>query len=201
MKAFVVGNGPSLLKTPLDLLEGHRSYACNRIWKIFDKTSWRPTDYVRGEPWVQNGDAVVEDLRIMAPTDAKIWLPVGFYRFIARTDVAFGRPAIPYLACNGGEHPWHLDLGDYICAHGTSVQVSMQIAVLQGATSIYLVGCDLGSPSHFYGAEGAAIDARNIVAHAFAKTSCPVPIYNCTVGGSLEMYPRMSLEDALRKEN
>jgi hypothetical protein len=33
--------------------------------------------------------------------------------------------------------------------------------------------------------------------HKMAKRCCPVPIYNCTIGGSLEIYERRKLEDVL----
>lgn len=204
MRAFVIGNGVSLLETPLDLLKKERTYACNRIWKLWTehrpKLKWRPTDYIRGEPWNPDGDSAVEDIRVMAKTKARIWLPIGFYRFSARADVAFGREIIPYLPCVGNinaPHGWHFDLGDNICALGTSVNIAMQIAVLQGADEIYLVGCDLGTPAHFYGSEGVNADERSKLAHEMSKASCPVPIYNATIGGNLEVYPRVDLMKVL----
>ena len=198
MRAFVVGNGPSLSDTPLDLLKGERTFAVNRIWKIFDETDWRPTDYVRCELPEYDGGAVCEDIKKMAKFDCKLWVQAGFFRYAARQDIIFGVPVYPFLTCTGEKiHDWHFDLGDYICGYGTVVQVAIQLAILQGADSVYLVGCDLGQPNHFYGQEGINNDDKNIIAHKTAYKCSPVPIYNATVGGSLEVYPRVELSEVL----
>lgn len=198
MRAFVIGNGPSLKDTPLELLNGERTFAVNRIWRVFQDTSWRPTDYVRCELPEYDGKDVCEDIKQMAKTDARIWVQAGFFRYAARTDVIFGRPVIPFLTCNGSSsHPWHFELGDNVCGYGTVVQVAIQLAVLQGADSVYLVGCDLGQPAHFYGNEGVNNDEKNIQAHKNALASSPIPIYNATLGGALEIYPRVDLMEVL----
>jgi hypothetical protein len=44
-RCFIVGNGASLNKTPLDLLSGDVSFGMNMISLIFDRTPWRP-DYI-----------------------------------------------------------------------------------------------------------------------------------------------------------
>ena len=44
---FVLGNGPSLANTPLDLLIGENTVGINRINLIYDKTAWRPTIYCK----------------------------------------------------------------------------------------------------------------------------------------------------------
>jgi len=201
MNHWVIGNGPSLLETPLEKLRGERTWAVNRIWKLFDHTDWRPTDYVRAELPEYDGSAVCQDLMKMAPFPTRLWAQAGFFRYVARKDIIFGRPVIPFLTCNGASSEnWHLDLGDYICGFGTVVQMAIQLAVLEGATRIMLLGCDLGQPDHFYGAEGKANDDRNLQAHKNALESTPIPIYNCTVGGSLEVYPRLRMEDVLGSE-
>lgn len=201
MRAFVIGNGPSLEDTPLELLGKERTFAVNRIWKIFDQTTWRPTDYVRCELPEYDGGDVCEDLKHMSKTAAKLWIQAGFFRYAARTDVAFGRPVTPFSTCNGGvAHDWHFDLGDNICGYGTVVQVAIQLAVLGGAKEIYLVGCDLGQPSHFYGDEGINNDDKNIRAHEIVKECCPVPIFNATVGGGLEVYKRVNLKDLFNEK-
>lgn len=195
MRAFVIGNGPSLSNTPLEKLVGERTYAVNEIWRMFDKTTWRPTDWVHGEIEGQN-DRVVTSMKHIAPTDARMWLPGGFYRLAGRKDVIYGRPVIPYVWCDRRTpEPWHLDLGDYICKYGTSVHVAIQIAVVNGASEIYLLGCDLGG-KHFYN-EDFNLSDMSANAHQIARQCSPVPIYNATIGGSLEVYPRVKLEDIL----
>ena len=42
MRAFIVGNGPSLKPWQLDRIKGEASYGVNRIHLIYPETSWRP---------------------------------------------------------------------------------------------------------------------------------------------------------------
>jgi len=45
MRIFLVANGPSLAKTPLDMLIGEESWGLARIHLIYDQTDWRPTRF------------------------------------------------------------------------------------------------------------------------------------------------------------
>ena len=100
---------------------------------------------------------------------------------------------------------WHLP---NFCSFGSSVTVAIQIAVSLGYGPIYLVGCDLGyvdgKPSHYTpeyekGYEDMLRPARyanmdTLMGHIIAKRSSPVPIYNATIGGNLEVYERVNYE-------
>lgn len=44
-RCFVIGNGPSLKASDLDLLQNELTFAVNKITKIFPYTQWRPTYY------------------------------------------------------------------------------------------------------------------------------------------------------------
>lgn len=44
-RAFILGNGPSLKITDLDLLGDEITFASNKIYLAFDHTNWRPTYY------------------------------------------------------------------------------------------------------------------------------------------------------------
>jgi hypothetical protein len=179
--AYVVGNGPSLKQTDLNKLLGRRSYATNRIWKVWQENPnilWRPTDYVR----LEKGGAE-EDIAIMSQVPCVIYAQRGV------NSANYFMWGSFFATCPGPQkHDWHLPM---ICAHGTAVHAAMQIAVRNGANKIVLLGCDLGMPAHFYGNEGIDNDALALEAHEIASRCCPVPIYNATVGGSLEVYPRI----------
>jgi len=43
---YVVGSGPSLRVEDLEKINGHFSISSNRIYHVFDKTSWRPHLYI-----------------------------------------------------------------------------------------------------------------------------------------------------------
>jgi len=45
-RCFIVGNGPSLANTNLDLIKDEISFGMNRIPLIYNKTKWRPTYYI-----------------------------------------------------------------------------------------------------------------------------------------------------------
>jgi hypothetical protein len=42
-RCFIIGNGPSLTANDLEKIKGEFSFGCNKIYKIFKDTSWRPT--------------------------------------------------------------------------------------------------------------------------------------------------------------
>ena len=42
-RCFLVGNGPSLTSSDLDLIKDEKTIGCNMVYKIFDQTKWRPT--------------------------------------------------------------------------------------------------------------------------------------------------------------
>ena len=96
---------------------------------------------------------------------------------------------------------WHLP---EICTAFGSMYTVMQLAVLQGATEIYLVGCDLfdGKNDHVTPDYPVFFDQtiRNQIElhiHQVSRRSSPVPIYNATVGGYLEVHPRTTISDVL----
>jgi len=222
---FVIGNGPSLNNTPLDGLIGENTIAMNRIHLIYDRVKWRPTIYVKidynphlKDVWQEN---VLLHLRMGIP--CYLWAPL-------RDGLPEGHPNHDILKSGVGEWPnavwvphcehapyrgdnvkavkeWHLP---EICTALSKISAAMQIAVLNGATSIYLVGCDIkltDGNDHFkedympesgHRAELSEQTEQNFIyAHKLAKKSCPVPIYNATVGGYLELYKRVNIFDLL----
>lgn len=44
-RIFIMGNGPSLNRTPLDRLKGEFTFGVNRIYLLFDRIDWKPTFY------------------------------------------------------------------------------------------------------------------------------------------------------------
>ena len=222
---FVLGNGPSLNDTPLDRLVDENTIAMNRIHLIYDKTEWRPSIYVKidfnphfKDVWKEN---VLLHLKMGIP--CYLWEPL-------RDGHPEGHPNHDILPSGVGDWPnavwvpscehqayrhdnvkavkeWHLPT---ICTAFSKIGAAMQIAVLNGATEIYLLGCDLGlteGKHHFvddYFPESAhraeltkTTEESFVAAHKLAKKSCPVPIYNATVGGNLEVHERVDINEVL----
>lgn len=208
-RAFIIGNGPSLAHTPLELLQQHNevSFAVNRIHLHYPKTAWRPTHYVRAEEAsLKSAKKYHDEVRLHVEMGCEVWANLWFTKFTDLGDKVniikscwhymnhFDEPNAP--------HMWHLPM---ICTFGSSVNVAIQIAVQQGRKPIYLVGCDLGyrdgQPCHFSPdyekdiqedlrpARYANLDT--LTAHMAAARSSPVKIYNATIGGELEVYERV----------
>jgi hypothetical protein len=96
-----------------------------------------------------------------------------------------------------------------LCTFGSTVNVAIQIALDKlNAECVYLVGCDMGyvqdgvnhfDPNYTDGV-GELREARYteldiLAAHMIAARTYPGRIFNATVGGSLEVYPRVNYAD------
>lgn len=206
MRAFVVGNGKSLTQTPLHLLAGEISFACNNIHSMYSLTLWRPTHYVRAE---QAGglepEHWLDSMRMHLELGCEIYCNDFFFRprfGLKATDKVhyikscahyakhFDSPDIPHL--------WHLPV---LCTFGSSVNVAVQIAAHLGYSPIYLVGCDMDpemdhftdSYRHGREQENRYANLDTLAAHMIASRSGS-EIVNATLGGFLETYPRVELE-------
>jgi hypothetical protein len=237
MRAWIVGNGPSLRNADLELLKGEISFATNRIYHAFkgyekdaptrDDESvseldtfpfWRPHYYVRLESTHTNRRTESDDIaQVRHP--CVMYLHKGLLRSVRWNEINPKTRVETFHTCQHGypyesefkEHDWHLESGmDSLCNMGTSLTVALQIAVLLGFGPLYLLGCDLGyvdgAENHFvegysndYVLRPAADVNRDLyAAHKAAARCSPVPIYNATVGGKLDIYPRVVMEDVLR---
>ena len=93
---------------------------------------------------------------------------------------------------------WH----EPFCTAYNTISVMAQWAVKLGYREIVLVGCDLnytdGITDHFmpyyenvdkeYYIDRATFST--IKAHEFIRDYCPIPVYNATIGGTLNIHPR-----------
>ena len=202
-RIFLVGNGPSLKDTPLELLKGEDTMAMNAISLIYDKTDWRPVYYFCM-------DTNPNDIRKWKSIEDNLSCKKLFLWELYKD--RFQGDNIEYLPrckrhhtfpvySKNAMHEWHLP---NICtAHG-SMSPMMQLAVLMGYEEIYLLGCDMFTKKndHFVDTYPAYAkwDERNRIEmhiHEVAKKSSPVSIYNATLGGFLEVHPRVDLRKVL----
>ena len=199
MKAYIIGNGHSLRRTPLHWLNDEVTYAVGRINLIFNQTEWRPKNYVRIEEEGIDSDAWAEDMKAILPTGCACYLTVGFighHRNYKLRHYEDRKTRIEWVkTCDGKHTPgWHLP---ELCSYGGSLFTAIQIAIKEGYDPLYLVGCDLGR-EHFTedyqkGVQREDASALWLDAHVIALRDSPVKIYNATIGGSLEVYERSSL--------
>lgn len=221
-QCFLVGNGPSLNDTPLDFLEHHYSFGMNQINLIYDQTVWRPTFYTaitaRGwhwsDDWRQNiwENVMIHNLVSFVSRDIPL-RGINVYPLNMRYKADFNGRHTRLFSTNCAKTVGHL---------GTTMYSAFQIAVWMGFNPIFFVGCDLGykaengeSRGHFrddyWGDRGKRqpmteemcerINRNTLLAHEAAKAYADannIKVYNATVGGELEIWPRMDFGVATR---
>lgn len=218
MRFWVVGNGSSLKDTDLDKIAGEKSVALNRVHLIYKNTKWRPTHYVKTDHNPRLLGIYNEENIFHATQGYKCYFWERFHtgypkghsheQYMPETMPDFDT-CVWVARCNHHYYhhdnymkkarSWHLP---ELCTAFSGISPAIQIAVLEGATEIHLLGCDLGygkpkgldhfSPEYSMPTHNLGTWDNNEVleAHMMAKRSCPVPIYNATVGGELEVYER-----------
>ena len=236
MRAFIVGNGPSLKETPLELIEDEISYGANAVHLIYNETDWRPKHVVIGDLTAPHSAWVNEIVNKKKPWVADERLD----RFLTIIE----RNSNPHLAfkqrihVRGGYEKWalkllgprdnvsyfdvctHHNLGvgeelderapvewhlPQVCRWGGAVLMAVQLAALEGYTPLYLLGCDMGyvegGENHFVSdydepiglAKAKALNL--IIGNAHDLASVSWDIYNASIAGVLESYPRVNLEE------
>jgi hypothetical protein len=123
---------------------------------------------------------------------------------------------------------WSDDISESVSKDGSSMFAAMQIAVYLGFNPLYLIGCDLGirawdydeedDPNHFSPGYWGKLKIRNkpykltesyarntqshiIMGHRTAKSACElrgIEVYNATLGGEMEIYPRVDFMELFK---
>ena len=217
-RCFIVGNGPSLNETDLELLMDEYTFATNKIYDIFEKTNWRPSFYVCVDP-IQLAENM-EDIKNMPDTIKFISCRANLmddncYRINDKRYYVIN-PYVDYKV----EFSWEADR--YITTHSTVAYVAMQLAVYMGFDEIVLLGFDHNFKvmtdknnrmtvnekvikNHFAGQresdQNIVFDAnganRDYEALKNAASTCNIKIINATRGGCLEVFQRKNLEEVL----
>ncbi|MCG8375041.1 MAG: FkbM family methyltransferase [Chlorobiales bacterium] len=137
-RIFIIGNGPSLNKTPLHLLQNEYTFITNRAYLLFDRLDWRPTFYT------------ALDWRVVPDVAHEINLLNGIVCFFEKrfqgilrddSDVYWYTHG-PALDPADKVFAYNLDQG--IRGAGSVIGTCIQIAFYLGFREIYLIGCDLG---------------------------------------------------------
>jgi len=211
-KAVILCNGPSLLKTDFSLLKNTFTFGLNKINLLFDKHDFRPSCIVSVNKFVieQNKD-------FFNKTNLDLYLASKAIDYIKpRSNVVFlhSTPQLQKFA---------RDCSVSINEGATVTYVAMQLAFHYGFEKIALVGCDHNfkakgvanetvvsgkedvdhfDPNYFAGGVKWQLPDlfKSEVSYQTAKDIYEASgrkIYNCTDGGKLEIYERMSLKEFL----
>lgn len=223
-KIFVVGSGPSLADTPMDeikddvfVMNNFGSIAKHFAWKIKPKYYLKWDHNTINMTYKEEIAWAVENCEHLYLWDRfKTGYPERHSLHFTMTTGVGELPNTtwfpkcrhsPYQANNiKAVQSWHLP---EICTAFGGMSSMMQIAAVLGYTEIYLLGCDLGYTANVkknhaipdYTSDPldkSEMDTRNMTAiHKMAKRSSPIPIYNASVGGELEIYERVDIRDVL----
>ena len=161
-RIFLVGNGPSLDRTPLNKLKKEHTLSMNRISHIYSETSWRPSIYYNPVPPNHSADGEDEKKFINDNIDeANIcfinseWEKIcGSYAnvyyfdrwWIDGRDNPFDKLTIDdakTVNTSFLQEFWSDDISNFVY-HYHSMYGAIQLAVYLGFDEIYFIGCDLG---------------------------------------------------------
>lgn len=212
-RCVIIGNGPSLKHTDLSLLQNELTFGLNRIYLMFDELGFETTFHV-----------VVNQLVVEQCADdfRRIKAPL-FTTTPSRPHLA-GAPDTAYLNKLVGPR-FSSDASHGIWEGATVTYVAMQLAYYMGFTDVVLVGVDhrfaVSGPAHQV-VESAGPDASHFDPRYFGKGfKWQLPdletselayglarakfeqagrnIVDSTVDGALTVFPKLPLEEALRR--
>jgi hypothetical protein len=151
-RLFILGNGPSLGRTPLHLLNDKYTLAMNKIDKIFPETEWRPTYYLNvvTNPEFSRLDTM-RDLGIMC------FFRDGYHtemnrrhgddhnvEFLDVTELNSSEVQVDTAATqNEIDHVWSDDISDTVYRQHSSIYTAAQVAYYMGFDELCFLGCDL----------------------------------------------------------
>lgn len=220
-RCFIIGNGPSLSVEDLEILKGEYSFATNRIYNIFLKTSWRPSFYVCVDP-IQLSENK-EDIDEMQ----------GAKKFISCRSNLKGENIYKifdkrYYVVNPYkeyEVKFSDKLEKNVVTHSTVTYVAIELAIYMGFSEIILLGVDHNfkvmtdnnnkivinnkiEKNHFsdqkessanivFDSNGANRDFKAAYDYAIMNG---IHIYNATRGGHLEIFERKNFEEVFKDD-
>jgi len=210
---FIVGNGPSLNQMDLSLLNEYHSFGLNKIFLLFDRSDFRPDFLVSVNKYViRQSREYFENLDI----------PM-FLSYRGSEDWRPKNKRIHFIFGEGGDlrfdsHPLY---GTY--EGWTVTYVALQLAYYMGFENVFLVGVDhnfkaQGAPNELQKMEGADPNhfdpryfqghewqlpdlAGSEMAYSMARFSFERrgrKIYDATIGGKCQVFPKISFEEALQ---
>lgn len=207
-RCFIVGNGPSLTDEQLELIMRDYSFGANRIYKVFDKTAWRPDFYVLHDKYDLT-TGIYENLKVdtFFVSDA-YWKEHGMKNGNAICYHVMRQVKPTH------DIPFSSEVHKYIQSGFTVTFIMIQFACYMGFSEIYLIGMD-----HKYANEvnekNQIIKKNNVKSHVFedekpnevtanicgmedayriARNYCEqhdITIKNASIGGALEIFDRV----------
>jgi len=199
-ECFVLGNGPSLNRTPglARALQGKLVISCNHIYKLLT-----PRFLCCSDPDMYLPNKTVIDtqpcIKVLSFCDsfrsAEPLPPDGIRVHRVMTEMADAKPQA-------------FDLSPAYNGWSVILDCCLQFAFFVGCATAYLLGCDCTTDGHFYDPREPRVDPdlvfgrvkRNYRAAKDAYERNGRKILNATVGGTLEVFDRVNVSQLLDVE-
>lgn len=207
-RLFIIGTGPSLLQTNLNLLKGEILFGVNRLFLGYDTLNIECQYYAASDPSIPYLQQALE-------LNTKLFLGHGAYdqfisQYISRKDEIVRMPLLlPLLGWMWlGENNFSKDITKGTFNGWTIIcDIPLQVAFYMGFTKVYLLGCDwdfAGAITHFYSNKKGPVDPEFYNRTSKSYEICKKiyendrrEIINLTNGGKLEIFKRQTLEDVI----
>lgn len=220
-RCFLIGNGPSLKVSDLEMLEDEITMGCNRVYKLFNETRWRPNYYCMIDALIAKYSADELTENISCP----------MFTNINTRDLMKVRPDELIFARNLGESEYRVSEnfeGYYVPSGATVMTFMLELAMYMGFSEIYLLGVDCTSSLSAQGhcAKGYVneeliqkdierirkrlnnpdLNAKQVAEYYYDKSTYSyhvlkeyadrkgIHIYNATRGGRLEVFERRDID-------
>jgi hypothetical protein len=219
---FIIGNGPSLNKMDLTPLQKVHTFGLNKIYLIFEKVDLNLSYHVSVNPFV-----IEQSINNFTSLSCPSFL--SFKSFCSYRKEQTNNLKVPeniYFILTGGSCDFSSDITRKINEGYTVTYVAMQIAFYMGFKQVFLIGVDhnfktVGKPNEKQVLEGD--DLNHFSPNYFANKEWQLPdlegselayrmakfkyeragrkIYDATVDGKLDIFPKISYEKALEMCN
>lgn len=220
-RCFVIGNGSSLTPEDLEQLKGEVSFGTNRIFYIFEKTTWRPTYYL-----AIDNDVLGREINEIKEQN----LPIKLLNLKAKKYGRTEKDNIYYINIFGKFHisrdnikqeSFSENVESYFSETCSVTCTSIELAAYMGFKEIYLIGMD--HKYRYMVVDGKKVEDKSVktyfkemkhgdgVAIAYidnleksysvCKKYCEehgIKIYNATRGGYLDVFERISIDEVIR---
>lgn len=228
-RVFLIGNGPSLSKTDLDLIKNEYSIGMCRIALIYDKTKWRPSYFVfassncQDKRWGKEWTDSVLKSSYEENTKSFIW-----EKYHKHFDPKNKLKNIEWVKNISEKKPnlngdydlswWPENIEERMDKSGTTMNLALQLANYMGFSEIIFLGTDLGysvqknlneDPNHFLGKYNADISPEKVNkinnqmanVHRLARMKIPkeIKMYNASLNSKLDVYPKICYETLMKK--
>ncbi len=221
-RCFIIGNGPSLKASDLDMIAGEFSFGANKIYNIYDKTTWRPTFYICMDSMSIAEEIANESDKIQADYCFINWQQHKCFEGDTRIYFCNANPRYVINIWGDDNVTFSTDCARVIDNARTVTYTAIQLAAYMGFNEIYLLGVDANYPfyrdrhgrkhgtdateAHFMNGGYNRIDymvkETNENGYRVAKEygdTHGVRIVNCTRGGKLDVFEREDLEKVLQR--